>query len=115
MAEREEPLKKGTTESKGRRPHIAKFGVRSHEEGSLANKRSSGEGVKTNPLEASLNQWNTQFEKPEAIRSIPHTPVEIITGFLPCRKCEVTSAIEDFVVKCPKCDPDYQHESDPWS
>jgi hypothetical protein len=112
MAEGVEPLRTGGN------PYVGRLGARSQEEDLLANERgarSSGEGVKSNLLEGSLYRWNAQLEKHEATRSIPHTPVEIITGFLPCRKCEVTSAIEDFVVKCPKCDPDYQHESDPCS
>ncbi|KAI9861456.1 MAG: hypothetical protein M1813_005353 [Trichoglossum hirsutum] len=117
-AAREELPNTVTTELQGDKPYIGKFGARAQEEFSLESEqrvRSSGERVKMSPLEASVNQWNAQPGKVDVIKSAPHTPVEFVTGFLPCRKCEVTSAIEDFVVKCPRCDPDYQHESNPWS
>jgi hypothetical protein len=55
---------------------------------------------------------SSRLGEPDMVEGTPHRPVEIVTGFLPCKKGEVTLAVEDLVRKCPNCDPDYLHESD---
>ncbi|KAH0538992.1 hypothetical protein FGG08_004441 [Glutinoglossum americanum] len=115
MAEGDKLLKIEITKPHKDKPHIAKFGAMTQEEGPLANEgiaSSSAESANLNPLGVGLDQWNTQLEKPEAIEGTLPTTGGTIIGFLPCRKCEVTSAIEDFILKCPKCDPDFQHKYD---
>lgn len=73
--------------------------------------RTSGEGgLEIVAPAIGSTRLNTGMERFEVMRSMPYKPVEIVTGFVPCKKGEVTLAIEDFVQKCPKCDPDHQYE-----